>query len=112
MTAPNLAPQFAAFSILLTKMAADSRLKPSHISLFAALFIQWQRNGFNSPFRASRRTLMALSRIASLATYHKCISELHTYGYIQYHPSFHPTLASQVHLFHTLKASPPHSCLP
>lgn len=86
----------SSFGQLISQMGADHRLKTSHISLFTALFIHWQRHQFQSPFSASRRKLMALSRIASQATYHKCIRELDAYGYIRYRPSYHPGLASQV----------------
>lgn len=39
---------------------------------------------------------MATSRIASTATYQKCIKELRDFGYIIYQPSYHPTKASTV----------------
>jgi hypothetical protein len=40
---------------------------------------------------------MAFSKVASIATYHKCIKELDEYGYIRYQPSYHPKLGSQVY---------------
>ncbi len=63
-------------------MGADKRLNTTHTSLFAGLFVCWQQHGFESPFLVSRRTLMSYSRIASIATYHKCIRELDNYGFI------------------------------
>jgi hypothetical protein len=45
----------------------------------------------------TRRELMAFSKIASVATYHKCIRELDAFGYIRYYPSYHPKLGSQVY---------------
>jgi hypothetical protein len=78
-------------------MSGDSRLMATHISLFTGLFVQWQRSGFMSPFAVTRRELMAISKIASIATYHKCIRELDAYGYIRYQPSYHPKLGSQVY---------------
>jgi hypothetical protein len=39
---------------------------------------------------------MAYSKIASIATYHKCIKKLDEYGYISYKPSYHPRLGSQI----------------
>jgi hypothetical protein len=54
-------------------MGTDSRMLASHMSLFTALFVCWQHGGFISPFAVSCRKLMAYSRIASIATYHKCI---------------------------------------
>jgi hypothetical protein len=52
---------------------ADSRMLATHVSLFIALFVCRHIGGFISLFAVSRRKLMAYSRIASIATYHKCI---------------------------------------
>lgn len=81
---------------LIRRMGSDNRLMATHISLSTALFISWQRGGFASPFAVTRRTLMAYSRIASIATYHKCMRELDDYGYIRYQPSYLPKLGSLV----------------
>ncbi|MFI5139268.1 MAG: hypothetical protein ACHQIM_15700 [Sphingobacteriales bacterium] len=78
-------------------MGKDERLMATHISLFTALFVQWQRNDFISPFPVTRKELMGSSRIASVATYHKCIRELDAYGYIIYQPSFNPKTGSLVY---------------
>ena len=84
----------AEYGKWIRQMGGDNRLMATHISLFTALFISWQRGGFISPFAVTRRTLMAYSRIASIATYHKCMRELDEYGYIRYQPSYHPKLGS------------------
>lgn len=82
---------------LLKRVTDDERLMPTHVSLFTALFIQWQRNSFDSPFPVTRRQLMMHSKIASVATYHKCIRQLDEFGYIHYQPSFHPSKGSLVY---------------
>jgi len=79
-------------------MGKDQRLQATHISLFSALFVHWQRNEFVSPFPVTRKELMGYSRIASIATYHKCIRELDAYGYIRYQASFNPKAGSLVYL--------------
>ena len=89
--------EFAGYGKLLKRMSADDRLMATHVSLFAALFIQWQRNSFVNPFPVTRRELMTHSKIASAATYHKCIRELDESGYIRYQPSFHPSKGSLVY---------------
>jgi hypothetical protein len=89
--------ELAGYSKLLKRMSMDERLNTTHISLFSALFVQWQQGSFKSPFSVNRKTLMAFSRIASIATYHKCMKELDEYGYIIYQPSYHPKLGSQVY---------------
>ncbi len=85
------------YSKLVRRMGKDQRLMATHISLFTALFVQWQRNDFISPFPVTRKTLMSYSRIASIATYHKCIGELDEYGYIRYQPSYDPVRGSLVY---------------
>jgi hypothetical protein len=87
----------AAFSKWVRRMATDSRMLATHVSLFTALFVCWQRSDFKSPFSVNRKELMKLSKIASLATYHKCIRELDAYGYIRYQPSYHPKNGSQIY---------------
>jgi len=82
---------------LVRRVRGDERLLATHVSLFTALFIQWQRNSFTSPFPITRKELMGYSKIASVATYHKCIRELDEYGYIRYQPSFDPVKGSLVY---------------
>jgi len=89
--------ELANYASLVMRMEKDSRLLPTHLSLFAGLFVLWQRNGFVSPFGVTRKMLMAFSKVASVATYHKCIRELDEYGYIRYQPSYHPRLGSLVY---------------
>jgi hypothetical protein len=91
------APALAGYVKLLRCMSKDERLNATHVSLFTGLFVHWQRSGFANPFSVTRKELMAYSKIASIATYHKCIKELDTYGYIIYQPSYHPKLGSQVY---------------
>lgn len=89
--------ELANYGKLIRRMGQDQRLMAVHVSLFTALFIQWQRNEFVSPFPVTRRELMGFSKIASVATYHKCIKQLDVYGYIIYQPSFHPQKGSLVY---------------
>jgi len=91
-----LIAELSSYGQVLCRMGKDQRLNPTHISLFSGLFVLWQRNGFVCPFVITRRLLMAFSRIASIATYHKCIKELGAYGYIGYQPSYHPKKGSLV----------------
>jgi len=89
--------ELADYGKLLKRMSSDDRLMATHVSLFTALFIQWQRNNFVSPFPITRRELMTHSKIASVATYHKCIRQLDDYGYIRYQPNYHPKKGSLVY---------------
>jgi hypothetical protein len=93
----DIIQKIAAYSRRIGYMGNDHRLLATHISLFTALFVCRQRRGFIQPFSVNRRELMVLSKIASIATYHKCIKNLDDYGYIHYQPSFHPKVGSLIY---------------
>ncbi|WP_231427720.1 hypothetical protein [Pedobacter sp. Leaf250] len=71
----------------------------SHQNLYSAILICFGKALFQNPFRISRRELMAFSAIRSYATYHKCLKGLVEAGLIDYRPSFHPKLASNIMVF-------------
>ncbi len=81
------------------KVSEDSRLNPTHISLYMAIFQFWNIERFRNPVSISRQELMRISKICAKATYHKCIKDLHNFGYIRYQPSYNPFKGSLVHLF-------------
>jgi hypothetical protein len=76
----------------------DNRINARHISLYMALFECWNRNNFQNPVSIKRDVIMPIAKISGIATYHKCIKELHEYGYIKYFPSFHPGIRSRVYI--------------
>ena len=76
----------------------DRRLTPIHISLYTALFYCWWLNDYAAFFQISRRVVMSLALIKSTATYHKCVSEMAAFGYIEYIPTYHPSMGSRVRL--------------
>lgn len=81
------------------KVVQDKTLNPTHISLYIALFQCWNCNRFKNPISISRDEVMRISKISSKATYHKCLKNLHSLGYIKYEPSFNPFRGSHVYLF-------------
>jgi hypothetical protein len=93
----RITSEIADYGKWIKRMGRDERLMATHISLFTALFVFFQRNEFISPFTVTRTGLMACSRIASIATYHKCMKQLHDFGYIRYQPSFSPKQESLVY---------------
>jgi hypothetical protein len=76
----------------------DPRIGPTHISLYMALFQLYNLNGFRNPVHICRKRVMEIAKISGFATFHKCIKDLCTFGYVQYSPSYDPTLHSQVNL--------------
>ena len=86
------------FTNLISRVASDRRLRPTHISLYVALCDAWIMSSFQLCYNVSRKQLMTLSRIQSKTTYHKTMSELISMGYIHYSPSYHPMEGSKVTL--------------
>jgi hypothetical protein len=80
------------------RVSADERLNPTHVSLYISLFQYWNINRFNNPISITRDEVMRISKICAKATYHKCIKDLHNYGYVVYKPSFNPFRGSLVQL--------------
>ena len=90
--------QLNILSRFLGKAAYDSRLLHAHICLYTAMLSVWEQSKFSTPFRITRKELMRLSKLASTATYHKCLKELVSYGYVSYEPSYDHYKGSQVFL--------------
>ena len=93
--------QLTSFLKLASK---NNRFHQSHFSLYSAILMCYTKGLSQNPFRVSRRELMRHSAIHSFATYHKCMKALVSYGYIDYQPSYHPTLASQITLLNDTDA--------
>ncbi|CAD0006049.1 transcriptional regulator [Flavobacterium salmonis] len=81
------------------KVVIDKALNPTHVSLYMALFQFWNCNRFKNPISINRDEVMRISKISSKATYHKCLKNLHSLGYINYEPSYNPFKGSHVILF-------------
>jgi hypothetical protein len=80
------------------RLSEDDRLTSSHISLYLALLIVWEKSLFVNPFTISRKQLMTIAKIGSFTTYHKMIRQLEEFGYIKYTPNFNSYLGSSVYL--------------
>lgn len=81
------------------QVATDDRLNPTHISMYVSLFQFWNASRFQNPISISRSELMKVSKISAKATYHKCMKDLHNFGYLRYQPSYNPFKGSLVYLF-------------
>jgi hypothetical protein len=69
------------------RLDSDKRLSSYHISLYLALFRQWNACRFSDRFAISRSEMMNMARIGSANTYARCMKELSDWGYIHYKPS-------------------------
>lgn len=77
----------------------DDRLTPHHISLYYALFHQWNLAKFRNPISICRSELMYASKIGSANTYTKCLKQLDHWDYLEYKPSYNPARGSLVSLY-------------
>ena len=78
------------------RLAEDKRMSSYHISLYFALFQQWNANRFGEQFVITRAETMEMSRLGSVNTYARCMKELSQWGYIQYIPSSNVHSGSRV----------------
>src|SRR5688572_24761301 len=80
----------------LNGASKNPRIGASHVSIYMSLFHCWLENDCQDPILVNRRGIMASAKISGVATYHKCIRDLDSYGYIRYEPSYHPLCQSKV----------------
>jgi hypothetical protein len=78
-------------------LSGDTRINVWHMSIYLALLYKLRGNGFQSPVQITRKEVMLLAHVGSIATYHKCIRQLQDYGYIDYVPSFDHYKKTAVH---------------
>ncbi len=76
----------------------DDRLNPSHVSLYMALFQEWNSCRFSSGFWINRREIMNAAKIGAKSTYHRCIWDLHNWNYLAYIPSNNPYKGSKINM--------------
>lgn len=69
------------------RLVEDKRMSSYHISLYFALFQQWNAERFEHQFVITRAETMEISRLGSVNTYARCMKELSEWGYIRYIPS-------------------------
>ena len=74
----------------------DSRLNPTHISLYMALFQYWNHHRFPEQFQINREEIMKLAKVGSKSTYHRVLKELTHWKYIIYLPSHNPFKGSKI----------------
>ena len=78
------------------RLTEDKRLSSYHISLYFALFQQWNEQRFAEQFIIARGETMQLSRLGSMNTYARCMKDLAEWGYIRYNPSSNLHAGSRV----------------
>lgn len=79
----------------------DPRIGVYHISLYMALFRQWNRLEFKNPIQINRELMMEKAKIKSPKTYAKTMEELSKWGYLNYKKSTSRIFGSKIDLFPT-----------
>jgi hypothetical protein len=87
------------------RISNEESLNPTHISLYLTLFQCWNVNRFKNPITISRDEMMKGSKIASKATYHKCIKELQRLKFLDYFPSYNPYSGTEVFMINFSEGS-------
>jgi len=87
--------------MFLKNAEEDSRIGPTHISLFVSLFYRFLNMGEKNPISFKSSDIMRAAKICSRATYNKCMKGLHDFGYLEYLPCHSPSGESTV-FFNTI----------
>jgi hypothetical protein len=90
--------QLKPLADFFSAIANDPRIGVSHISLYCALLKSWNVPEGDAAIPIVSAELMKAAKIAGLGTYHRCIRDLHAFGYIRYVPSFNHRKKSKVYL--------------
>lgn len=72
----------------LERFNSDPRLNAKHVSLYMALFRQWNYERFPTWIYIRRKEIMNSSKIGSSSTYHRIVKDLNDWKYVTYRPSF------------------------
>ena len=86
------------FNTAISQLSNDDRVTVWHVCVYMAIFFRWRENAYRNPVSITRREIMRLAHIGSIATYHKYIRQLHDFGYLEYLPSYNPSLGSHVYI--------------
>ncbi len=78
------------------KLLIDPRINSFHISLYTALFYQWNEERFPEQLSIVRGELMQDAKIGSKTTYTQCLKQLNEWGFIVYLPSHSRHIPSKV----------------
>jgi hypothetical protein len=79
------------------RVGDDPTMGPSHIGLYLAIVLAYERQG-RSPVSVYSRALMRVAKISAAGTYAKCMRDLQAAGYVRYIASYNPVLGSLVYL--------------
>ncbi|MDR0228920.1 MAG: hypothetical protein LBI72_07640 [Flavobacteriaceae bacterium] len=65
----------------------NPEVKPTHISIYLALFQLWNTNRFSEVFIISRAEIMNMAKVGSTTTFSNVMKDMVRWGWIVYEPS-------------------------
>lgn len=74
-----------------SRLIGDLRIKPTHLALYAAIAHKIGCDTSRKYTYCSRRELMKCVGFQSNTTYHNCLKDLVSFGYLRYIPSYLPS---------------------
>lgn len=77
---------------------SDERISRTQLSLYIALLNCWREQNCEERFKITRKLLMKQSKIPAISTYHRCLKNLISFGYIEYEPTYDHYKGSKVKL--------------
>ncbi|MET4545619.1 hypothetical protein ABIE26_002937 [Pedobacter africanus] len=84
--------------LLLKRWKGDPRLRVYHMVILMAILNLWVAGSSPGAISISRRSMLEVTRIGGIGTYHRYMKDLRVFGYIEYTPSYHPRFGSKVAL--------------
>jgi hypothetical protein len=81
--------------IAFARLSVEPTATAQHISLYVALFQQWNNAHFPASLMLMRDELMTSAHIGNCSTYVKCLRDLDAWGFLTYLPSQSPHKASR-----------------
>lgn len=84
-------------SAFFESIEKDYRIGSTHIAIFAALVQFCIQKGMINPIQAYSMEIQKIAKIMSPKTYHKCMRELHEYGYLFYVPTKNKNRRSSIY---------------
>jgi hypothetical protein len=82
----------------MEQIVDDPTMGPSHIGLYLAIVMAYERQGCLNPVSVYSRGLMRVAKVSAAGTYSKCMRDLQAAGHIRYIQSYNPALGSLVYL--------------
>ncbi|HWW43121.1 hypothetical protein [Pedobacter sp.] len=89
---------FKPLAEFFSAIQSDFRISKTHIAIYSSLLQYWQMNDYPIPMKVFSHQIMRIAKIEACSTYHRCLKELDSFGYIKYVPSFKKNDASSVYL--------------